>query len=218
MEAQSTSLVSSDEHSYDAYTSLLQRLEPSNDAQWLEVMAEVCLTSGVLMLGDTVLDKPYTLKMDLVHHIWSGKHHAVDKGIDLPTLLWTDGERHLLCDYRIYDQPNNGKAKNDYFNDLIDTAKACGFQPEYVLFDGWCSSLVNLRKIDTVGWRWQTRLKHNRRVNPARARNRPVRDCDIAATGTVVHLESYCMGKVFRIIAKDGTAEQWTTNDWRWIN
>jgi len=37
MEAQSTSLVSSDEHSHDAYTRLLHRLEPSNDAQWLAV-------------------------------------------------------------------------------------------------------------------------------------------------------------------------------------
>ncbi len=119
----------------------------------------MCLTSGVLVLDDAALDKPYARKMDLVHHMLLGKHHAVVKGIGLLTLLWTDGERHLPCDYRIY-----GKTKNDHFGDLIDTAKESGFQPEYVLFDGWYSSLMNLKKIDAVGWRCLTRLKHNRRV------------------------------------------------------
>ena len=40
-----------------------------------------------------------------------------------------------------------------------------------------------------------------------RTHNRSVGDCDIAPTGTVVHLETYGMVKVFRIISKDGTAE-----------
>ena len=40
-----------------------------------------------------------------------------------------------------------------------------------------------------------------------RTHNRSVEDCDIAPTGTVVHLENYGMVKVFRIISKDGTAE-----------
>ena len=57
-------------------------------------------------------------------------------------------------------------------------------------------------------WQWLTRRKHNRRVNPDRARNRPVGDWDIATTGTVVHLENYGMLEVFRIISKDGTAGQ----------
>ena len=173
----------------------------------------MCLTSGVLVLDDTVLDKPYARKMDLVHHMWSGKHHPVVKGIDLLALLWTDGERHLPCDYRTCDKSNNGKTKNDHFGDLIDTAKERKFQTEYVLFDGWYSSLMNLKKIDAVGWRWLTRLKHNRRVNPDRTRNRSVGDCDIAPTGTVVHLENYGMVKVFRIISKDGMAKHWATND-----
>jgi len=49
-------------------------------------------------------------------------------------------------------------------------------------------------------------------VNPERPRNRPVGDCGIAPTGTVVHLE-YGVVKMFRIISKDKTAEHWATND-----
>jgi len=82
-----------------------------------------------------------------------------------------------------------------------------------VLFDGWYSSLVNRIRIDVVEWRWLTRLKHNRRMNPDMTGNRPVGDCKIAPTGTMVHLENHGMVRVFRIIFKDGTAEHWTTND-----
>lgn len=55
------------------------------------------------------------------------------------------------------------------------------------------------------------KAQHNKKFNPARARNRSVGDWDIAATGTIVHLENYNMMKVFRIISKDGTAEHWAT-------
>ncbi len=64
----------------------------------------MCPTSGVLVLDDLVLDKRYARKMDLVHHMWSGKQHAVVKGIDLLMLFWTDGERRMPCDYRILRQ------------------------------------------------------------------------------------------------------------------
>ena len=213
MEAQRTNPVGIGEPSHDAYTRLLHRLEPTSEAIWDEVKPEVKIGSGILVLDDTVLDKPYARKMDLVHRMWSGKHHGVVKGIDLLTLLWTDGDRHLPCDYRIYDKVNDGKSKNDHFGDLVDMAKERGFQPEYVLFDGWYSSLRNLKKIAGNGWFWLTRLKKNRRVNPDRSGNRPISECEISATGTVVHLENYGMVKVFRIISKDGTAEYWTTNN-----
>ena len=117
--------------------------------------------------------------MNLIHHMWSGNHPAVVKEIDLMTLLWTDGERHLPCTYQIYNKPNDGKTKNNHFEDLIDPAKAGEFQPEYAIFDGWYSSLANGRPIqsdDTMADKTQA----NRRVNPNRARKRPVGDCDIA--------------------------------------
>ena len=50
-------------------------------------------------------------------------------------------------------------------------------------------------------------------MNPDRAGDRPVADCEVAATGTVVHLRGYGMVKVFRIAATNGTAEHWATDD-----
>ena len=211
--AQRTQPASDDPAAHDAYTRLLHRLEPDATALWAEVQADVQRASGVLILDDTVLDKPYARKMELVHHQWSGKHHRVVKGIDLITLLWTDGDRHLPCDYRIYDKPNDGKTKNDHFADLLDAAHRRGFTPECVLFDSWYSSLDNLKKLRTMNWHWLTRLKGNRRVNPDRTGLRSVSMCVIAATGTVVHLEGYGFIKVFRIEAKDGTTEYWATSN-----
>lgn len=212
-EAQRTQPDSTDPAAHDAYTRLLHRLEPDSDALWVEVQPDVCRTTGVLVLDDSVLDKPYARKMDLVHHMWSGKHHRVVKGIDLLTLLWTDGDRHLPCDYRLYDRPNDQKTKNDHFGDLLRVAQERGFAPECVLFDGWFSSLDNLKRLRTLGWNWLTRLKANRRVNPDRTGLRAVSACVITATGTVVHLEGYGFIKVFRIAAKDGTTEHWATSN-----
>jgi hypothetical protein len=214
-EAERTQPPAADPAAHDAYTRLLHRLEPDSDALWIDVQPDVRRTTGVLVLDDTVLDKPYARKMDLVHHMWSGKHHRVVKGIDLLTLLWTDGDRHLPCDYRLYDKPNDRLTKNDHFGDLLRVAKARGFAPECVLFDGWYSSLNNLKQLRALGWHWLTRLKANRRVNPERAGLQAVSACAIAATGTVVHLEGYGFITVFRIVAKDGTTEHWATSDLR---
>lgn len=76
----------------------------------------------MLVLDDSVLDKPYARTMELVHHLWSGKHHRVVKGLDLLTLLWTAGDRHVPCDDRLYDKPNDGQTKNDHFGDLLRVA------------------------------------------------------------------------------------------------
>ncbi len=66
MEAQRTNPVGFGEPSLDAYTRLHPRLEPSSDSLWLEVKHEVQTGSGVLVLDDTVLDKPYGMCQDLL--------------------------------------------------------------------------------------------------------------------------------------------------------
>ena len=198
---------------HDAYTRPLHRLEPDAGVLWAEVEPDVRRKSGVLVVDDSVLDKPYARQMALVHRQYSGKHHRVVKGIGLVTLLWTDGDRHLPCDYRLYDKAEDGKAKNDHFGDLLATAAARGFAPECVLFDTWYSGLANLKRCRDNKWRWLTRFRSNRRVNPDRTGERAVSECEIAATGTAVHLAGYGMVKVSRIAATDGTAAHWATDD-----
>ncbi|ADH61955.1 hypothetical protein Mesil_3485 (plasmid) [Allomeiothermus silvanus DSM 9946] len=197
---------------HDAFTRLLQRQPPDTAALWQEAKAFVKLREGLLILDDTTLDKPYARDMDLVSYHWSGKHQRVVRGIALMTLLWTEGQALIPCDFRVYDKPQDGKSKNDHFQTMLQKAKERGFQPEYVLMDSWYASLENLKAIVSFGWRFLTRLKGNRLVNPEGKGNVPIREVEIPGEGRVVHLRGFGFVRVFRTLSKDGEAEYWATN------
>jgi putative transposase len=197
---------------HDAYTRLLHRLEPDPQPLWIEAQPLVRKAEGVLVLDDSVLDKPFARHMGLVGYHWSGRHRRVVRGIDLVTLLWTDGDVLLPCDYRLVN-PVEPVTKNDHFRDLVGVAKARGFAPRCVVFDTWYSGKENLKAVRDCGWTFLTQVRCNRRVNPDGTGNRPIRDCDIAAGGTVVHLEGVGLVKAFRIVATNGDTEHWITND-----
>jgi hypothetical protein len=198
---------------HDAYTRLLHRLEPDAGALWAEAAPLVDRGGGVLVLDDSVLDKPYAKRMALVARQWSGKHKRVVRGIGLVTLLWSDGEALLPCDYRLYDKEGDGLTKNEHARGLLDTAKERGFAPAMVLFDSWYASLANLKAVRGHGWQWTTQLKANRLVNPDGTGNRRLDACAIAAAGTRVHLQGYGWIVVFRIVSRDGDTEYWATSD-----
>jgi hypothetical protein len=199
---------------HDAFTRLLARLEPDPGTLWTEVRPHVRPADGILVVDDTVLDKPYAHKMGLVAPFWSGKHQRVLRGINLVTLAWTDGDAVYPTDYRLVDKAADpDRNKNDLFREMLADAKARGFAPAYVCFDSWYSSKENLKAVRACGWHFLTQVRSNRRVNPDRTGNRPIADCDIAATGTAVHVEGFGLVKAFRIVAPNGDTEHWITND-----
>ncbi len=120
--------------SHDAYTRQLRRLFPSTDRLWIEAEEHVDLKKGCLIADDSTPDKFYSRKIEPVTRHWSGKHKKVVSGINLLTLLWTDGERYIPTDYRIYNKSVDGLTKNDRFRTLLRTAAERKFTPEAVLF------------------------------------------------------------------------------------
>ncbi len=202
-----------DPPAHDAFTRLLHRLEPDPTTLWAEAAPRVRRDGGVLVLDDSTLDKPYARKIGLLTRHWSGKHRRVVRGINLLTLLWTDGEALIPCDYRLYEKAVDQLSKNDHFRAMLATAEERGFVPECVVFDSWYASLENLKAIRGRGWRWVTQLKANRTVNPDGTGNRPLGACAIAETGTRVHLHGYGFVLVFLIVAPDGDREYWATSD-----
>ena len=201
-----------DPPAHDAFTRLLHRLEPDPGDLWVEAAPPVDRTAGLLVLDDSTLDKPHARSIELVTRHWSGKHHAVVKGINLVTLLWTDGDRHIPCDDRLYDKAD-GLTKNDHFAALLLAAQGRGFAPRCVAFDGWYASLDNLKLVRGCGWHGLTRLKSNRLVNRDRPGTRAVKDVPVAAAGTEVWLPGYGLVKVFGIASPDGGTEHWATSD-----
>lgn len=197
---------------HDAYTRLLQRLPPDSEALWAEVKGCIELQRGLLIIDDTTLDKPYASQMALVSRHWSGKHHEVVQGINLISLVWSDGDAALPCDYRLYNKHQDGLSKNDHFRQLLQQAKARGFRPALVAFDSWYSSLENLKLVRDFGWDWLTRLKSNRQVSLRAGQQQAVSALDIPLSGLHVHLRGYGMVKVFRTVDPHGNADYWATN------
>ena len=99
---------------------------------------------GILVIDDSTLDKPYAQQMELVTRHWSGKHKQIVSGINLITLMWTDGDSQIPCDYRLYNKQHDNP---DSIGTLISTAHQRGFTPQCVVFDSWYSSLKNLKTI-----------------------------------------------------------------------
>ena len=204
--------VASDAPAHDAFTRLLHRLEPDPDALWGEVRS-LLPAGGVLVFDDTVLDKPHAKHMGLVGQFWSGRHARVVRGIDLVTAVWTDGDALWPCDYRLVDPAEAPKrTKNDHLRDMLRVAKGRGLAPACVCFDCWFSGLENLKAVRACGWVFLTQVRCNRRVSVDRTGNRPIEQCDIARTGTVVHLEGFGRVKAFRLVAPNGDTEHWITN------
>lgn len=136
---------------HDSFVRLLSR-QPTDTEQtsgfstvalWQEVEPPVNRRQGCLVIDDSTLDKPYARHIELVTRHWSGKHKAVVLGINLATLLWTNGDAALPCDCRLYGEEvkadGEPKTKNESFRGMITTAKERGFHPEMVCIDSWYS-------------------------------------------------------------------------------
>ncbi len=199
--------------SHDSINRLLYRLSSDTEVLWNEAARFTDLSHGVIILDDSTLDKPYAKKIQMVTWHWSGKHHDVVKGINLVTLLWTDGDSHIPCDYRIYHKEADGKTKNDHFTDMLNKAEEHGACPEYVLSDSRYASLENFKLIRALGWQWLTGLKADRSVNPDGRGNVSLSEAGISESGSRVHLKGYGFIKVFGIAAKDGSTEYRATSD-----
>jgi len=199
--------------SHDSVNRLLYRL-PANAASLREESSRfVSYGKGVLILDDSTLDKPYAQNIGPVTKHRSGKHHSAVKGIDIITMLWSDGDTRIPCDYRIYNKIQDGRTKNDHFCDMLLKAKIRGFEPECVLFDSRYAGLKNLKTIRDSGWIRMTRFKPDRLINPDGNGNVPLSSADIPEKGTVVHLKGYGFVRIFGTVAKNGDTGYFATND-----
>lgn len=212
MEASRTHPAEEQAPAHDAYTRLLQRLPPDSESLWQEVEPLVDREKGVLVLDDTTLDKPYASQMALVTRHWSGKHGRVVQGINLISLVWTDRDCRLPCDFRLYHKAQDGLTKNDHFQHMVQQASERGFRPKLTVFDSWYSGLSNLKLLRDLQWDWLTQLKSNREVSIDRSGNRAISEILIPVQGRLVHLKGYGWIKVFRTVGTNGDAEYWATS------
>jgi hypothetical protein len=197
---------------HDRFNRFLTRQSLPPETLWDEVAPFVEKQSGWFVLDDTVIDKIYSEKIALTYFQWSGNKHKVIKGIGLISLVWTDGTSTFPIDYRMYDKDGDHLSKNDHFRAMLQTAADRGFQPNFVLFDSWYSGIENLKFIDKLGWRWFSRVKKNRMVNPDNTENQPVASLTVPDDGAAVHMKKYGFIKLFHSVNKAGKDRYWATN------
>lgn len=208
------SKVSPEPMAHDSVSRWLSRKKLTPKLLWQESQYRVDKHDGYLVLDDCVLDKPYSRKTALVKKQYSGKHHTVVKGIDLVNLLWTDGQKMIPVDYRIYDPSRDGKTKNDHGREMLMMAEKRAFSPSYVLIDCWYTSVDNLKTIDSRHWKWIGQLKSNRQVSVVRNVYVPVSDLDWTDKPVrKVWLKAYGFVLVSKTVAPNGDVAYIATND-----
>ncbi len=119
-----------------------------------------------LILDDSVQDKRYSQKIELVKRQYSGNGHRLVKGIGIVNLVHAhEGDYHPL-DFRVYDPAADGKTKNDHFRDMLRQAfEEKGLQSQTILFDTWYAASENLKFIHKLDKVFVTTLKDNRLVS-----------------------------------------------------
>jgi len=153
--------------SHDAVSDYLAR-EKATARQIWELAKEIIKDDegSYLIVDDSVQDKRYSRKIELVKNQYSGAEHGLVNGIGIVNLVHSDGTIYAPIDYRLYAPMQDGKTKNEHFREMLIKAKTDkGILANIVLFDSWYASVDNLKLIHRMGMQFITTLKANRLVS-----------------------------------------------------
>jgi hypothetical protein len=159
----------SQEFSHDTINRYLNSENLTPAMIWEKVHSELqSHPDGCLVFDDTVLDKRFSSKIELVRRQYSGNEHRVIRGIGLISCIYVNPEtgHYWVIDYRIYDPDGDGKTKLDHVADMLNNAvfeKKISFTK--VLMDSWYAAQKLMALIDNLGKIYYVPLKKNRLVD-----------------------------------------------------
>lgn len=201
---------------HDAVTNWLKSAHFHSGEIWNQAKPLVQLTSGYLIVDDSVLDKRYSRDNPLVKLQYSGNEHGLVKGIDLVNFLWTDGMKYIPVDYRIYQPDADQKDKNDHFQEMLKRAVKRRFSPQYILMDSWYGSVKNFKLIRTENWHFIANMKSNRKVSVTKGEYVSIQDLPLANKQVRrVWLKEFGSVLVCTLVARNGDVTYLVTSDLR---
>lgn len=121
-----------------------------------------------LIFDDTVSDKRFSQKIEIVRRQYSGNEHRVIRGIGLVSCVYVNPEtgQFWVIDYRLYDPDGDGKTKLDHVADML---KNVVYQKQLpfaqVLMDSWYAAQKLIMLIEQLGKIYYCPLKKNRLVD-----------------------------------------------------
>jgi len=175
-----------------------------------------------LILDDSVQDKRYSRKIDLVKRQYSGAEGGLVRGIGVVNLVHSTGQDDdfFPVDYRIYAPTADGKTKNDHFREMLIAAVADKrIQARTILFDTWYASADNLKLVHRLERTFYTTVKRNRRVSLTKEDGYiGLEDIDWTEErlthGVIVRLHKVPFPvRLFKLVATNGDIDWVITND-----
>ena len=156
-----------DDISHDAINDYWRREKQTAHTSW--ELAEPLINNSndaYLVLDDSVQDKNYSQKIEMVKRQYSGNAHGLVKGIGIVNLVHAHQGDYYPLDFRGYAPDADGKTKNDHFRDMLCQAfEEKGIQAQTILFDSWYAASENLKFIHRLDKFFVTTLKENRLVS-----------------------------------------------------
>jgi len=215
-----------DKFSHDAINRYLAGEKITPHLVWENVKGQVeQIAEGYLVFDDTVVDKNFSFKMDLVRRQWSGDAHGIIKGVGVVTCVYVNPavDQFWIIDYRIYDPEGDGKTKLDHMHDMLEN---CVCQKQllfrFVLMDSWYATKESILYIEELKKIYYCPLKDNRQVDDSGA-VLPYRRVDglqwsdtEKEHGKIVKLKGFPKDhkvKLFRVVLSTQRTDYVVTND-----
>lgn len=193
---------------------------------WENVKGQVVQTpDGYVIFDDTVADKNFSFKIELVRRQYSGNAHGIIKGIGVVTCVYVNPNlnQFWIIDFRIYDPGGDGKTKLDHVHDMLTN---CVYQKQLlfrtVLMDTWYATKDAMLYIEQLGKVYYCPLKDNRQVDDSggAAPYRRVDSLDWTEKerkhGKVVKIKGFPKDhkvKLFRVVLSTQRTDYVVTND-----
>lgn len=155
--------------SHDRINRYLNQQKLTPRLLWNNVAKEIISSpEASLIFDDTVLDKRFSEKIEIVRRQYSGNEHRVIRGIGLISCVYINPStgQFWIIDYRIYEPDGDGKTKLDHVADMLKNVvyqKQLSFSQ--VLMDSWYASQKLMRLIEQLGKIYYCPLKKNRLVD-----------------------------------------------------
>lgn len=167
--------------SHDKVTKYLNSAELNSKDLWLYAKSHIRKhennQGGVLILDDSIEEKPYTDENEIVCWHYSHTHGRVVKGINIISCIVSYGDVVLPYGYKIIHKDiifsdidtrkvkrKSSISKNQYFRDLIQQSTNNNVKFEYVLADNWFSAKENIKLIESLNKKFILGIKANRTV------------------------------------------------------
>ncbi|SOE68301.1 DDE superfamily endonuclease [Burkholderia sp. D7] len=212
--------------SHDAINRFLRNEKMTPRLVWDNVREQIAAhEEGCIAFDDTIIDKDFSHRIELVRRQYSGNAHGLIKGIGMVNCVYVNPltQEHWIIDYRIYDPDSDGKTKLDHVRDMLTNLvhhKRLPFRR--VLMDTWYATRDLMLFIESLEKIYYCPLRTNRQVDDSGAKS-PYRrvdsldwDASALAHGKTIKIKGFPKHhkvKLFRVEVSTHRTDWVVTND-----